>query len=442
MGARTAVIVGASISGLLAAKVLSEAYERVVLLERDLLPVGPGPRKGTAQALHAHLLLKGGLEAIEGLLPGFCERLLAEGARPTNATRDWYALFSRGPLIRHDSSLDFVCASRALIEHVLREEVLADPRLECRDGTRVLRAELSAAETPRVEFERAGGVRGCQRADLLVDASGRNSCAELWLLGQGFGRVPRSITRPLLGYGTVRYRDLQLPDGYLGWLCMPRAPDHPHAGVALPVENGEHIVTLAGYLGRHPPVDGPGFVDYARRLRSPVLHHALRGATPVSGVKAFRKDEAVFRDYHRLSRWPRGFLVTGDAVCSFNPVYGQGMSTAALAAAALREALAQDPEAPGWAARAQARICAVYAAPWRSAAGEDLRFAQAAVCRRGAGLRLRHWYLDRLLGAATRDPRMADLYLEVLHMCTPPRALFAPSALMHMLPRARGVAHG
>lgn len=433
---KTAVIVGAGISGLLAAKALSTTYERVVLLERDRLPVGPGPRKGTAQALHAHRLLKGGLEAVEALLPGFGERLLAEGACRTDAARDWYALFSRAPLIRHESALDVVCASRALIEHVLREEVLAHPRLECRDGVRVLRAELSVAEAPRVEWEGAGGVRRWMRADMLVDAGGCRSCAELWLLGQGFGRVPRSLTRPLMGYGSVRYRELQLPDGYLGWLCMPRAPDHPYAGVALPVENGEYIVTLAGYLGRHPPVDGPDFVEYARRLRSPVLYHAMRGATPLSGVKSFRQDEAVFRRYDRLRRWPRGFLVIGDAVCAFNPIYGQGMSAAALAAAALREALGEDPEAPERAARIQARIVAVYAAPWYGAAGEDLRFAEAAVGRRGAGLRLRHWYLDRWLAAAARDARMADLYLEVLHMRAPPRALFTPRALMRMLSRS------
>ncbi len=430
----TATVIGASVAGLLAAKVLSEHVARVIVVERDPLPTEPKCRKGTAQAPHVHLLLKRGLGEFEVLCPGFTTRILQHGAHKTNATQDWYALFPRGLLIRYQSDLDTICASRALMEHCLRKLVLSADNIECRDYSTVVRSELHTHRRPRIHVRPDNGANtyGLE-ADILVDAGGRNSRNHVWLEDNGFGTVPRSITRPYLGYSTRRFRNILLPEGYQALLSMHSDPENPTGGVIMPIEDGGYIVTLWGFCKRYPPREDDAFMEFAKCLRSPLIYLALKQAYPLTPVKTFRKNENAFRHYERCRTWPQGFVVTGDAVCSFNPVYGQGMTSAAIAGHALGRQLRTDPRTPGWARRTQQRIAKIYRTPWLTASIEDLRWPDTEGMQSSIAVRGVHRFLDRINRAATRDKTVSHAYLNVLHMCARPAALFGPLVLARVL---------
>ena len=430
MTTRTAVVLGASIAGLLAARALSLHFSRVVILERDTFTPETLGREGTPQDVHPHVLLRRGLREIQVLCPGFRERLIAGGAVSSNAGDEWYALFPQGLLARHHSDTDILCASRGLMERALRDEVCELPNVRLRTGMCVVDVELDSEGPPAVTLQPVGGSgRAVLVADLCVDATGRHSELERWLEASGFGPVPRSEIRPFLVYATRRYRGVRLPEGYRAVLSMPRAPDQPCGGMVMPIEGGEHIVTLLGFSQKSPPEDEVGFESFARRLRSPLVSHVLRTAQAVSSIQVFRQREYVFRHYDQLGTWPQGLVAIGDGVCSLNPLYSQGMTSAALAAWALERVARRGQGSEDWARSAQQAINAVYVAPWEMASREDSRWPGTEGARTGLRDRTLLRYLDRINRAATRDPAVADAYLDALHMCRSPASLLAPRLL-------------
>ncbi|HEY2674397.1 MAG TPA: hypothetical protein VGJ07_29020 [Rugosimonospora sp.] len=308
------------------------------------------------------------------------------------------------------------------------------------DGDRAVGGVLLRARGRTGEDGAGSGATGAVEelaADLVVDASGRGSHAPDWLAALGYPAPAETRIDAGLGYASRRY---VLPGSALGdWkniLLMPDPPRSGRGGVLYPIENDRWMLTLGGLGDDRPPTDEEGFLEFARGLRSPVIYDAVRDARPDSPIHGFVQTSNHRRHYESMRRWPRGFVVVGDAICAFNPVYGHGMSVAAQTAVALGEHLRTRP--PGAApldrtAQAVTARCAALA--WLVATGADSRVPGATGARPGLRDRLSHRYLDRVADVANRDPYVSRVLTDVMHLIASPGALLRPGVMARV---ARG----
>lgn len=431
-----AAVIGGSMAGLLAARVAADHFDRVTVLERDRLPDGPEARKGTPQARHIHVLLTAGRRALEELFPGLMGELVAAGAVDYDAANDmaWRNPYGWG--VRFPSGIMLLGATRDLIEWGVRRRVLADGRITVRreiDVTGLLLGTTGRHVAGLTLTDRgAGGAAERLRADLVIDASGRGSKTPQWLADLGFPRPRETVVNGFLGYAT---RFVRPPANWAGhWKtlyiqCAP--PAQRRGGVIAPVEGGRWIVTLAGGGKDYPPTDEDGFRAFARSLPDPQLAAAYEASEPLGPIVGTRSTENRVRHYEDVSRRPEGLLVMGDAACAFNPVYGQGMSTAAVGAQVLDRCLgeARGRGIDGLAATFQKRLAKSNTRAWLLATGEDYRYAEAEGPPPGRMARMTHRYLDRVFALATRVPAVRKRLIEVIHLVRSPASLFTPAIL-------------
>lgn len=275
----------------------------------------------------------------------------------------------------------------------------------------------------------AGGVQALD-AELVVDASGRAAPTLAALRASGLPAPRETRIGVELGYATQLF---QLPaDPPSEWklaVCYPEVPASSRAGLLLPIEGGRWMATLGGRLGEKPPGDPAGFFDFVGALRTQTIARALRHARPLAEIRRFGFAESLWRHFEQLERFPAGLLPLGDAVCVFNPIYGQGMSVAALEAQLLARALREvAAEAEPIAALARPYFSALPAlleGPWQLAAIPDLAFPDTR------GERPPHFLQSlKLLGGlvklAARDADVHRLMLEVQHLLRPYSALAEP----------------
>lgn len=431
-GGRHAVVVGGSLAGLLAAHVLAGHADRVTIVERDRFPDGPESRPGVAQGRHPHVLLEGGQTALESLLPGFLAELRAAGAPRVGLPSDLVLRQDERWFRRMPSTTHIYTGSRAQLEELLRRRVLANPVIGMVEGTDAVGLAGDASRVRGVLLrDRSGGARGEQltlEADLVVDASGSGTKAPQWLTAIG-AEAPREETIDTgLAYASRVYRgkDGVLGGDTAGYYVYP-SPAQVHGGGALPLEDGTHLVIVSGLRGDEPPTDDDEFVTYAKRLPHPLLHRWLDEAEPLSPAFGYRRTANVRRRYDLPGRRPAGFLATGDALCTFNPIYGQGMAVAAMSAVALRDALA-DPRRTPTTLRVQRAVLAASRQAWDISAGADRRMPGAtgtAVEGRPAD-RAAEWYLRRVQERYPNDPVVGRAFRAVLTLSAPVTALFTP----------------
>ena len=432
---RHAVVIGASMGGLLAARALCGPYERVTVLERDALPDGPAPRKGVPQGRHLHLLLSRGAEVLEAMFPGLQADLEAGGA-PVARTWDG-ALIELGghrfTLGEHISGPPVFQLSRPFLEDKVRARVRALPGVGIQDRTEVSGLLATGSRVTGVRLAR-DGVATELAADLVVDATGRAGRAAVWLRELGYAPAREDELGVDLLYVTRR---LRLAPGVLGPLTFVGLGPHPGVPRALgaeTLEDGTWIATAVGYADDHPPTEAAAFVDYCDAIAPPHVAAALRAGDPVGDIVAHRYPAQRRRRYELLRRFPAGFLVFGDALCSFNPLYAQGMTVAALEARALRSCLARraDAGSPAF-ARAFFRAAALPVAnAWQMALGEDLALPQVPG-RRTAWMHLYIWYVNHLKLAAARDPAVSEAFLRVVRFLDPFPRLACPDVALRML---------
>ncbi|UGT56294.1 NAD(P)/FAD-dependent oxidoreductase [Nocardia asteroides] len=421
-----ALVLGAGVAGLLAARVLAERFDRVTLVERDELDAKETVRRGVPQAWHLHGLLDRGRRIMEELYPGFTEEAVSDGATVAEVlvgTR-WYVGGSR--LAAGATGLTSLIATRSLLETVLRRRTLRTRGIELLTRTT---AQGLVGDAGRVRAVRVTGPAGEQTlaADLIVDAGGRGSRIMQWLTEIG-APVPEEERLDVdLGYASrfFRHRPGQL--GGQASVIVSTGADG-RGGGAVRVEGDRWHVTLAGMLGDHPPTDDQGFRDYAASLSAPDIHTIVVGSDALGEPVPYRFRTAVRRRFDRQSAPPAGLVVLGDAQCAFNPLYAQGMTVAALQAAALRDSLdADDLPARFYAAAADA-----VAVAWQLSAGSDLRHP-GVEGRRTLRTRLTDVFVTRVQRVAHHDPRVARTFLRVAHLVDPPAALTAPGTLRRIL---------
>ena len=438
-----AVVLGASMAGLLAARVLADSYGRVTVIDRDELPMTPMHRRGVPHGRHLHALAARGQQVLEELFGGLTAELVARGAPAGSLLADARLHLSGHRLRQADTGMVLLCASRPLLEGQVRARVRALPNVAFLDRCDI----VGLATTP--DGRRVTGARVLRRADgsaeellaadLVVDASGRGSRTPAWLDALGYPRPDEEQVRIGLGYATRTYR---LPaDALDGDLAILDAatPQHPRTGALQALEGDRWMLTLAGILGDHPPTDPDGFLAFARSLRFPDIYEAVRHAEPLDDPVAFRFPASVRHRYERLGRLPDGLLVLGDAVASFNPIYGQGMSVAALEALALRRHLERgvEPRPRRW----FRDLAAVVDVPCDMSAGGDLVFP-GVQGHRTLKVRLAGAYLARLHAAADHDAHLATAFIRVAGLVAPPQSLLRPGIVLRVLRNGLGPAAG
>jgi 2-polyprenyl-6-methoxyphenol hydroxylase-like FAD-dependent oxidoreductase len=426
---QNAVVIGASMSGLLAARALSEFFGTVTILERDAFPSSDIPRKGVPQGHHAHGLLARGGEVIEAFFPGWTDEVVASGGRRGDIAGDTIWIGHGVTLNTVPSALTGLLASRPVLEGFVRRRLLKLPNVraieKCAVQGLVATPDRSAVQGVRVKVET--GAEQVLLAELVVDASGRGSSSPAWLEGLGYARPEEERVEIGLGYTSRVYRrrpsDL---GGKVALVIAGSAPNWRNGGVLYQTED-RWLVSIGGYFGDHAPDDDQLYAAYARSLPSPHVHDIVSRAEPLTDFVSYRFPANLRRRYEQLARFPKGYLVFGDAVCSFNPVYGQGMTVAAQEASLLRECLAagDDADLPQ---RFFAAVQPAIDAPWDITVGNDLRHPQVAGAR-PAKVRFINWYVGKLHKAARHDARVATAFLEVANLKAPPERLLHPAVV-------------
>ncbi|SHI25384.1 FAD-dependent oxidoreductase [Streptomyces sp. 3214.6] len=430
----TAVVLGGSLAGMLAAAALASVADRVTVVERDELPVGPHPRKGLPQARHVHQLWSGGARAVEELLPGVTERLREAGAHRLPVTTDMVVLSPKGWYRRWAESHFMLLCGRDLLDATVRASVLAEPRVELTDRTEVLGLDGTDAAVAGVRVRTHDGTERTLAADLVVDATGRGSRAVQWLTDLGLPAPERREVDAGLAYASRLYRAPEATrDGFpvVNVMADPRTGEPGRAGVLLPIEDGCWLVTLIGTRGGQPSPDTADFDRYAREeLRHPLVADLISRAEPLSEV-AFTRTTANRRTfYERMPAWPENFAVLGDALAAYNPVYGHGMSVAAQGASALRDVVRRHGwGSPGLSRRIQKAMARPVSAAWDLAVGQDVFFPGATENGPTRRDRLVAAYVDRLTYTATGNGRVARTVTDVMSLERGAQVLLTPGML-------------
>lgn len=438
-----AVVIGGSIAGLTAARVLSEHFERVTLVERDQLTDVIAPRKGVPQGRHLHGFLKKGELLLESLFPDLIPALIEGGGVPVEQGIDFHWHHFGGWKVRKKSGVVSIFLSRPFLESEIRRRVLRLPNVRLCDGCDVL-GLLSDAERKRVRgliLRRREGDAAEEElaADLVVDASGRGSAMPRWLGQLGRLRPEESTVRVRVAYATRQFR--RPPPGTHPWkvlYILGQSPVSRRLGMLAPIEGDRWIAVLAGLLDDHPPLDEAGWMRFASELPAPDLHQALKGASPIDDIAGYNFPSHLRRHYERMPDFPDGLAVLGDAHCSFNPIYGQGISVATMGAVALGECLKEQRQqhGPGQLAglsqRFQKSLARLTNDPWMMSTGEDFRYPEVQGTRP-----LLHpfmkWYTGHVHRATLVDPEVSLHFYRAMHMIAGFGALLRPEMIRRVL---------
>ncbi len=428
-----AIVIGGSLAGLWTARVLADHFAQVTILERDSLPAAAASRPGVPQDRHVHVLLERGAKIMSQLFPGIIEELLAAGANRVDLTQDSRAKIRGQWLPQFESGIVTYACSRLMLESILRQRVAALPTVELCGGAQVqgLVANQGVVEGVQVRWK-DGHEAGVETAAFIVDASGRGSKLPEWLPQIGYDAPEETVIDVRLGYAGRRYK---IPNPPPTWDMMLVGADPPHnsrAGLIYSEENNIWMVMVAGILGDYPPTDEEGFLAIARKVDAD-FHTAIVKAEPISNIIGYRRTENRFRRYDRLTRWPDRLVALGDAVCGFNPVYGQGMTVSAMAAVELGQMLAASSgKLVGLAHAFQKKYPKIVEPAWLLATSADLEWLgnteATSLPERFAG-----WYMPKVLDAIPHDRLIHRTFIEVQNLIVPPTTLFKPAIVLRVL---------
>jgi 2-polyprenyl-6-methoxyphenol hydroxylase-like FAD-dependent oxidoreductase len=429
-----AVVIGGSLAGLMTARVLADHFDRVTVLERDRLDERPALHQSIPQGHHLHGLLLGGQQVMASLYPGFLEQLDALGAvRCRAGTELVYYLptgkaFSVTGTVREprDLGFDITCHSRGLLEHCVRHCTLRHPNITFARESTVQGLMCEDGRVRGVRYHQCGEAHALA-TDFVVDAGGRKSQAPRWLTALGF-QAPEETTIGIdLAYASTKFRvpaDYDMTERLLVFIGPP--PDFPNGAVMEVIEDQTWHVTLAGRFGDYPPADAAGFVAFAKSLHTPRLYDLIKDAERVADIATYRFPTSVRRHYERLMAFPEGLVVLGDAVSSFNPFYGQGMSAAALQVQALRQVLAErGAESRGLEGLARAffpQAAGVIETPWTLTTMQDFGYPRTHG-RRPPDLEASAQEFADVDALTADDPEAHRLVTEVLNLVKPFAAL-------------------
>lgn len=439
-----AVVIGGSMAGLLAGRSLANHFRRVTIIERDFFPLPAAPRPGLPQSRFLHVLLKRGQLILEDFFPGLTEELIAAGAPQLQGT-DLALYLSIGKAAPYPDGLHSLSFSRDLLDWTVRR------RLSGFQAVQFLQGGTVTQLLPNADSTGVSGVVVRRRkqdmpnhiyeeqieADFVVDASGKGSHAPQWLCRIGYEPPTETVVNAHIWYAHRMYqRPVQIPTDWQALLIQATPPTHTRMGILFPVEGNRWMVGLGGGSHDHPPNDLEGYLEFARSLPTPELYNAIKNATPLSDIHHYSGNENRLRAYDRMRRYPENFVVMGHAACAFNPVYAQGMTTAALEAQVLDRQFSRARQP--WISRnlaqhIQQQLAQVQATPWMMAISQDYRYPQVQSQQPMPMMQLLNWYQDQIWQLLPQSPEVHRTMMAVIHMLKPPIAMFSPPMLWYVL---------
>ena len=418
-----AVVIGASIAGCLTASVLSKHFREVLLLDLDRFPASPEPRQTVPQEHHVHLLLRRGLQTIETFFPGFKTRLLEAGAEEIDLSHGVKCYAGTGWRQRWPTGITAHYCSRTLMEHVIRQEASRLPNVTVHEGARVRQLICQDNKVGGVVIS-LSGVEQTLKADLVIDASGRNSKASSWLKQMGFGDVEREEVANQLGYVSRVYkRDPTLRKNWKVLLVTPDLPDTRTMGVISPVEGGRYIVTAGGWFGASPKPNEADFMRFLADLPVPDIHDEVKKLEPQGDFHQFKMPSSLRRRFDRLPVLPKRFLVIGDALCSINPIYSQGMSVSALQVESLDIHIGGYLNGIISGHQIYSELMKATSVSWDQAKASD-ESLQPVTAKPGALQRLTSGYMKLVHAASFHQRDVAITTLKVMNLLEPKESMF------------------
>jgi 2-polyprenyl-6-methoxyphenol hydroxylase-like FAD-dependent oxidoreductase len=428
---RKAIVLGASIAGLLAARALSDSFEEVLLIERAALPDEPAPRPTVPQGRHSHGLLAGGIDALERLLPGLVAELGAKGCQSGDNLRDVSWVFGGKRLAVGDSGVPGLGVARPLLEHAIRARVLGLRGVRIRTGGRAVGLMVSDGRVTDVRIVAPDGSEHTVSADLVVDAMGRASTLPEFLERTGYA-VPRVEEVALeTNYVSRTYTRTKAHASYGVGVLLISSPQVPRGGTAFAIEEGVWIVSQYGFGSVRPPLDTAGYQDFARSLAGPELARLLETSEPLDEPATMKFASSRRRRYEKLRRFPDGLFVCGDAIASFNPTFGQGITVTALQAERLGR-MGPSVAEPGANRRFLREASEIVDIAWNTAAGRSFTF-EGVQGRPTFAMRISNLYLPYVVARAHSDVTVATALMRAIHFLAPPSSLFAPAILAKVL---------
>jgi 2-polyprenyl-6-methoxyphenol hydroxylase-like FAD-dependent oxidoreductase len=420
-----AVVMGGSVAGLLAARVLAEHFDRVTVLEKDACPADGAARVGVPQGRHTHILLPSGAQVLERLFPGRLAELVRDGARKFDYGRSRFYIGGTW-LPRVATNLESFAQTRPFLEEHLRRWVGEIPNVRIVYETNVFAPLFDEAKARVVGLEigKSGAAREQIRADLVIDGTGRHSRLSGWLAENGFGDMPETKIGIDLAYATGFFQlsEEALPDHPMLYIVGP-PPEKTRVGVVFQVENGIAFGGAAGYHGDYPPADLPGFLEFAKSLSQPDVYNVLSRAKLCTPIAQFRIPTAVRRHYQKMRRFPTGVLPLGDAICSLDPAFGQGMTVAALEAEILSRCLHQGLKDEALRRAYLRAVDTCIDVPWTLCCTENFKYPQTTGPR-PLSFPLVRRYVDSL--TASGDPAVLAAIFRVFTLTAHPRILLMP----------------
>jgi len=434
-----AVVIGASVSGMLAARVLADFFEKVTIIERDPPPGSTSTRKGVPQRNHSHVMLKRGEKIIEDLFPNIYKNMAVEKEIPlANANNTSWFHFGVWKLrIQKDYEVRLV--SRALLEQGIYVELQKQhPNIHFMFSAKVkglIRDTKNKRDTIRgIHIITNIDKESIMHCDFIVDASGRNTKISDWLSSLGFEKPTETEIPIHMGYASRIYHRKEGMD-WEALAIYPTPPIGKRMGYIFPIEGDRWMVTLAGCMKDYPNNVPDEFLHFSKGLENPTLFHVIKDAEPLTDIITYRFPSNLRRYFERLRIIPENLIVVGDALCSFNPIYGQGMSVAAMEAELLRNCLSKG-ELTDFSKLYFRKVSKIINNPWLAAVSEDLRYAEKGDKRATLSLRILNWYKTHLFILSSTNERVASIFYDVQHLLKSPLSLFEPHIMTSILIKA------
>ena len=435
-----AVVVGASITGLFAARALSDFFKSVVVLDGDVFETGTNPRKAVPQGNHMHAILPPAYQALKELMPEVIDKLLEGGAHLFDGGRDMKWRHLGHWLTQGETGRTFIGSTRPFFEYHLRQHVEAIENVTILSGHRFREWKIDPsgervlgvlAQGPKEQVD--------LESELTVDARGSGSQLPKELVALGFEKSATEVVEVDLTYTSGLF---QAPDFSPGWNLLLMDPDAPRkwtGGILQRVEADRWIVTQWGYFGARAPTDDLGFKAFAESLDEPDIADFLGLAKPASECRQYRIPKCYLHRFDQLQRFPDRLLAMGDAVCKLNPIYGQGMTKAAKEGLFLWESLSRlgenGSDLSGFSDQfrlAMGNVGAHWA--WQLTSGSDLAYPQAKG-KRPLNLNFMNWYVGRLFARAETRLEVRKALMDAMALVKLPESIMRP----HLILRALGL---